>query len=130
MAITHINPDSLHSNPAFAQGVLVEGGRTLYIGGQNGTDSAGAIVGDLAAQSEQAARNVLAVVEAAGGSPRDIVKLTILLVEGGDLLAAYQAAMTVFAGIVCAVTVAVVRGLARPDALLEIEGVAALAHLL
>ena len=31
MTITHINPESLHTNPAFSQGVLAEGGRTLYV---------------------------------------------------------------------------------------------------
>jgi len=44
MTITHINPDSMHKNPAFSQAVLVEGGRTLYIGEQNGVDDSGAIV--------------------------------------------------------------------------------------
>src|SRR5690606_33921857 len=44
VTITHINPDSMHKNPAFSQGVLVEGGRTLYVGEQNGVDATGAIV--------------------------------------------------------------------------------------
>jgi len=62
MTITHINPPELHTSPVFSQGVLAEGGRTLYIGGQNGTDATGAIVpGGVAAQAAQAMRNVLAV---------------------------------------------------------------------
>ncbi len=130
MSITRINPDGLHKSPAFAQGVLVEGGRTLYVGGQNGTDASGAITGDLAAQSEQAARNVLAVVEAAGGGQADIVKLTILLVEGSDVMAGYQASSTVLGDVNAAVTVAMVRSLGRPEALVEIEAIAALAHVL
>jgi 2-iminobutanoate/2-iminopropanoate deaminase len=44
MTITHINPVTLHRNPVFSQGTLAGGGRTLYIGEQNGTDAAGAIV--------------------------------------------------------------------------------------
>ena len=60
MTITHINPATLHTNPAFSQGVLVEGGRTLYIGEQNGTDADGIISGDFATQTRQALQNVLA----------------------------------------------------------------------
>ena len=45
MEITHLNPTSLFTNPAFSQGVLVRGAaNTLYVGGQNGTDADGAIV--------------------------------------------------------------------------------------
>ena len=51
MTITHINPASLSSNPAFSQATLVEGGRTLYIGEQNGTDGAGEIAGGLEEQT-------------------------------------------------------------------------------
>jgi len=41
MTITHINPATLHRNPVFSQGTLAEGGRTLYVGEQNGTDAGG-----------------------------------------------------------------------------------------
>ena len=41
MTISHINPATLHRNPVFSQGTLAEGGRTLYVGEQNGTDSVG-----------------------------------------------------------------------------------------
>jgi 2-iminobutanoate/2-iminopropanoate deaminase len=36
MKITHINPDGLYKSPAFSQAVVAEGGKTIYIGGQNG----------------------------------------------------------------------------------------------
>jgi 2-iminobutanoate/2-iminopropanoate deaminase len=124
MAVTRINPPSLHTSPYYSQGMLVDSGKTLYIGGQNGTDAEGAINGGIAAQSEQAARNVLAVVEAAGGSLSDIVKLTIIMVDGQDFHAAYDAGMTVFGGLNCAVGGFRVAGLARPEALIEIEGIA------
>ncbi len=39
--VTHLQPADLPSNPAFAQGVGVEGpARTIYVGGQNGTRGA------------------------------------------------------------------------------------------
>jgi len=41
MKIVHINPDILYKSPVFSQAVLAEGGKTLYIGGQNGILSDG-----------------------------------------------------------------------------------------
>jgi enamine deaminase RidA (YjgF/YER057c/UK114 family) len=59
MPIEHVNPSSMHSNPAFSQGTITPvGARMLYVGGQNGVGPDGQIVGDtLAAQTEQAFRN-------------------------------------------------------------------------
>ena len=54
MKNSHINPDSLHNPPAFSQGVVIEGGKTLYIGGQNGILPDGTIAGDdFASPTEQ-----------------------------------------------------------------------------
>lgn len=124
MSITHVNPESLHTSPAFSHGVITGAGRTLYIGGQNGTDKNGEIHGDLPQQTEQAARNVLAVVQAAGGDLSNLVKLTIIVVDGPDLHAAYEASMRVFGGFAGVITVVRVAGLAIPGALIEIEGIA------
>ena len=67
MAITHINPPSLFATPVFSQGTVTPAGaRTLYVGGQNGVDASGQLVGEsLAAQTEQAMKNVLAVLNEA-----------------------------------------------------------------
>jgi enamine deaminase RidA (YjgF/YER057c/UK114 family) len=45
MKITHINPEGMHKNPAFSQAVVAEGGKTIYIGGQNGVGADGTVVG-------------------------------------------------------------------------------------
>jgi enamine deaminase RidA (YjgF/YER057c/UK114 family) len=124
MTITWINPDSMHASPYFSYGAVVEGGRILYIGGQNATDADGKIEGDIGRQAEQACRNVLAVIEAAGGSLDDLVKLTIIMVQGQDVQAAYQGGMKVLGGFTGLVTGMMVAGLGRPEALIEIEGIA------
>jgi len=36
MSLSHLNPSALHTNPAFSQGVRIDGGTLLVIGGQNG----------------------------------------------------------------------------------------------
>ena len=127
MEITHLNPDSLHSNPAFSQGVLVRGSaNTLYVGGQNGTDASGAIVeGGLGPQTEQALRNVLAVLDAAGTGPEHVVKLTIHLAPGIDPSDGYAATGAVWGDRRTAVTVLTVTP-ARPGALVEIDAIAAI----
>ena len=124
MTLTHINPASLHTNPAFSQGVLAEGGRTLYVGEQNGTDAAGAITGDYADQTRQALRNVLAVLAEVGADQSNVVKMTIYIVEGQDPNAGYAASAEVWGYNATAVTVLVVRGLGRPEALVGIEVIA------
>ncbi len=126
MTIEHINPDGLHVNPAYSQGTIAPAGRTLYVGGQNGTDAEGRITGDAAAQSAQAMRNVLAVLEAAGATPADVAKLTIYLAESVDPGAAFAAVGPVWGRQPTAVSVLKVASLGRPEALVEIEAVAAL----
>jgi 2-iminobutanoate/2-iminopropanoate deaminase len=124
MTITHINPDALHTNPAFSQGVLAEGGRTLYVGEQNGTDAEGRISGDYADQTRQALRNVLAVLAEVGADQSNVVKMTIHIAEGQDPNAGYAASAEVWGYNPTAVTVLVVRALGRPEALVGIEVIA------
>lgn len=123
--ITHIDPEALHRSPVYAHGAIVETPRTLYVGGQNGTDADGAITGDVAAQAAQAVRNLLAVLTEAGSGPEHVARLTIHLHQDADLHAAYGAAMQVWGGQRTAVTALRVAGLARPEALIEIDAIAA-----
>jgi enamine deaminase RidA (YjgF/YER057c/UK114 family) len=127
--ITHVNPEKMHTNPAFSQAVVVEGAaRTIYVGGQNAVDAEGKIVGagDLGAQTEQALRNLETVLSAAGAGRDDVVKWTILVVQGQDLNAGFSAFQRVW-GLPPRppiITFAFVAGLANPDFLVEIEAMA------
>ena len=127
MEITHLNPSSLHTNPAFSQGVLVRGGHDmLYVGGQNGADASGAIVeGGLGPQTEQALKNVLAVLAEVGADQTNVVRLAIYLAEGQDANAGYAASAKVWGPHPTAITVLSVAQFARPDVLVEIEAIAA-----
>lgn len=122
---TPITAGSLPTNPAFAHGVLVPAGRTLYVGGQNGIDSSGALLEGLAAQTAQAMRNVLAVLEAAGTGPEHVPRLGIHLLAGSDPRAAFAASGPVWGEHPTAITVLLVAGFARPGVLVEIDAVAA-----
>ncbi len=124
--LTHVNPEDLHHNPAFSQGTIIETGRMLIVGGQNGTDGDGKIAGDLYEQSKQALRNVLSVLAAAGATQADVARLGIYVVGEVDFHAAYQAAREVWGDHPTAITGMKVAGLGRPEALIEIEAIAAL----
>ncbi len=129
VAITHLNPPTMNRNPMFTQAVVVSGvARTVYIGGQNGVDAAGTIVGagDLAAQVEQVFDNLEAVLAAAGGRLQNIVKWSIFVVVGQDP----RPALGIFgrrwgtASPPPAISVLTVAGLANPAFLVEVEAIA------
>jgi enamine deaminase RidA (YjgF/YER057c/UK114 family) len=122
---TPVDPPQLQRSPAFAQGMIAPAGRTLYVGGQNGIDGTGVLLEGLAAQTEQAMRNVLAVLAEAGTDPEHVAKLTIYLAAGEDPQAGYAAAFSVWGDRRTAVTVIAVTP-ARPGVLVEIEAIATL----
>lgn len=129
MTVTRLNPHTLHHNPAFTQVVVVESPvKIIYVGGQNALNNAGILVGqDIASQTTQAMKNLNAALDAAGGSPKDVIKMTIYIVQGQPLHEAF-AAFQAFQGRVTnppTISVLIVAGLANPEFLIEIEAVAA-----
>jgi len=61
---------------------VVHVGRTVYVASQLGVDSAGTLAGtDLKTQADRAFANLTAVLRSAGTSPRDVVSLTIYVVN-------------------------------------------------
>ena len=81
--IKRINPDELGSptNYGFTNVVLVPSDRTLiFIAGQGGRDAEGNL-GDFAAQLKQAFTNLRIALTAAGATPEQVVKITILSVD-------------------------------------------------
>jgi 2-iminobutanoate/2-iminopropanoate deaminase len=128
MAITHLNPPTLFASPYFSQGTIVPAGsRIVYVGGQNGVGPDGHVVGDtIEAQTEQAMRNVLAVLAEAGASQKDVAKLNIHVAVGTDVNAGFAASQSVWGSHPTAITVLVVPAFADPAKLVEIDAIAAL----
>lgn len=128
-AVTRLNPEGMHANPAYSQAVTVSGNaRTIYIGGQNAVNAQGEIVGagDIAAQTEQIFANLETVLAAAGATLHDVIKWTVYIVQGTDFMpgfAVFQQKWGTSAPPPI-VTAAIVAGLAHPDFLVEIEAVA------
>ena len=80
----------------FTQGVIAPAARTLYVGGQLGTDSTGELLEGIEAQATQAMRNVSMVLAAAGTGPEHVVRLNIYLVHGVDAQVGYAASRSVW----------------------------------
>jgi enamine deaminase RidA (YjgF/YER057c/UK114 family) len=103
--------------------------RWLHISGQVGVLPNGELAGaDLASQSRQAWRNIVALLEAAGMSVRDLVKTTVYLVGpigSDDIAAVRKSREEALRGATPGSTAVVVAALVRPEWRIEIEGVAA-----
>ncbi len=127
MSTRHINPEGLHRSPAFSQAVVVEQpAKTIYVGGQNGVDADGKVVGPtVGEQASQAFRNLATILESEGATLANIVHWTIAVVDGqtiDDGMAAFQQVWNP-ADPPPAITVQFVAGLG-PGVLLEIDAVA------
>jgi 2-iminobutanoate/2-iminopropanoate deaminase len=71
----------------YSQGVLVEGGRTLYIAGQIPLDpQSGNLVGegDIRVQTERVLDNIGAILQEGGMGFQDLVKVGIFLADFND----------------------------------------------
>jgi 2-iminobutanoate/2-iminopropanoate deaminase len=110
----------------YSHGLEVPGdARWLHISGQVGVAPEGKVADGAEAQIEQAWRNVLSVLEAAGMGPRDLVKVTTFLINRADLPTARAVRDRMLQGAAPASTLLFVAGLASPDWLVEIEAIAA-----
>jgi enamine deaminase RidA (YjgF/YER057c/UK114 family) len=81
-----ITPSQLARPVGFSHGILISGSNMLFLAGQTALDRDGRVVspGDVVAQYRQVLSNHRAVLEAAGGTMRDIVKITIFVKDRDD----------------------------------------------
>lgn len=126
---TAVNPVTWSVEMGFNQGELVSGHtRTLYCSGQTamGGDGKPRHVGDMAAQLALSLDNLEAVLEEAGMSPANLVRLNVyttdvdLLFQHYGVLASRLGAF----GVTPATTMLGVTRLAIPTLMVELEGTA------
>lgn len=125
---TLINPPGVHPPRGAYHHVarIPPGAEVVHLAGQIGIAPDGAVAEGARAQSEQAFRNILACLDAAGMGPQHLVKLVIYLVDAGDIEALRAARTAVLGeGVAPASTLLIISGLASPDFLVEIEAIAA-----
>jgi enamine deaminase RidA (YjgF/YER057c/UK114 family) len=129
MAKRVVNPDGLAEPRGFNHGLLVDGGQLLFLAGQDASGPDGEIVapGDLVGQFEQVMANLAAVVEEAGGTTDDIVKLNVFVADAEAYRANLEPLGEVFGQYVetyPAMALFEVSGFFKPEALVELEGFA------
>jgi enamine deaminase RidA (YjgF/YER057c/UK114 family) len=131
--LTAIDPESVGGRGSgYSNGMLASAGaRILFLAGQIGWNRERKLVdGGFVAQFEQALANVLAIVEAAGGSAASVARLTIFVVDKGEYLNHLSAVGAAYRRVLGrhypAMTLVEVRGLLEPGARVEIEATAAI----
>ena len=102
-----------------------QGYRWLHISGQVGVDRDRKAATGFEAQAELAWNNLIACLEEAGFGVQDLVKVTVLLTRASDVPALRQVRERILGAAEPASTLMIVAGLASPDWLIEVEGVAA-----
>ncbi len=131
--MTHkvVSPEGWAPARGYANGILAGQGQ-LFVGGQIGWNAGQRFERhDFVGQAEQALRNVLAVVEQAGGRACDITRLTWYVTDKKEYLACQrelgEAYRRVMGRHFPAMTMVVVAGLIEDAALVEIEATAVIA---
>lgn len=110
--------------------MAVKAGGFVYLRGQTGFDFEGRFhgEGDAGAQAEQACRGIRALLEEAGATMADVLKLTVYITDRANREAVYAVIGRHFRDVYPCSTGLVVDGLALPEMLVEIDVVAYAGH--
>ena len=120
-----INPASLAPAQFYSHGALaVLAQRTLYISGQVGVDAEGNIGKDIAEQARIAVANLNAVLAAAKMDGSNLAKITIYLTDASLMQGFMEGAGAALPSPPPATTLLIVKALAAPPLLVEIEAIA------
>jgi 2-iminobutanoate/2-iminopropanoate deaminase len=125
--VKRTNPPALSTPTGYTHVVDVAGpNRTIYISGQIAFDKDGKIVGagDMKAQAEQVFKNLEAALTAAGATFSDVVKMNSYTTDMSKVQAVRDVRARYFKDATPASTFVEVKGLVRPELLLEIEVIA------
>lgn len=123
--------EQIHTQPdPYAPYLLsqaIRAGGLLYVSGQAGVGDDGAIVGkdDFDAQADQAFRNLDRALKAGGSSLAGVIKVTIFLTSMRHFTRIVELRRKWFSAPYPADTIVEVSGLYSPDAMIEIEAIAA-----
>jgi 2-iminobutanoate/2-iminopropanoate deaminase len=120
-----INPAGSAPQAPYSQGALATGAtRTLYISGQVGVDAQGNMGKDIGEQALIAVANLNAVLAESGMTTANLAKVTIYLTDDSLIGGFMEAAGSGLPSPPPATTLLVVKALAAPPLLVEIEAIA------
>jgi enamine deaminase RidA (YjgF/YER057c/UK114 family) len=128
--VRRVNPPELASPSGYSHATVVTG-RQVHLAGQTALDGAGRLVGGtVVEQFERALANLLTALSAAGGAPRDLASLTVYVTDVADYRAHTKELGAVWRRLAGpdypAMALVGVAALWDPDAVVELQGVAAL----
>ena len=122
---THIKRERAESR-AYSQAVITEGGRTVWLAGQVAiVDAAGkSVVGDFDGQVHEVFRLLGETLKEAGGALANMVTMTVFITDArhGDRFTELR--KQIFGGDFPASALITCRALARPEMLVEVQGIA------
>lgn len=126
MAHEVLNLTSVHKTAGYSH--AFRAGNTLHIAGQIAHDKEGVLVGrgDIEVQTRQVYRNLRNIVEEAGGSLKNIVKMTGFLTDISYIDTYRLVRNELFSEPFPPQTLVIIKSLANPDFLIEIEATAEL----
>ena len=116
---------------AFCNGIGIDTAqikRLIWISGQISFDEKENFIGkgDMRAQTDQVLKNIKGALEQLGGTMNDIVQVTVFVKEMGSLKDIHDVRLKYFKEPYPTSTLIEVKGFVHPDALIEINAMAAL----
>ena len=121
--------DKISGNAAFSMAARVSGGELLFISGQLAVDKDMNIVGkgDMRVQTREVLKHIKRVLDWAGGTPSDIVKVTVFVSDISKFREIHDERLAFFdSDQLPASTMVEVSKFVHPDALIEIDAIAVL----
>ena len=120
-------PEGVYKAPGYSQGIKVTGAQTiLFLAGQVSYEKDGTAKhkGDFKAQARECFACLKRLVEGAGGTVKNIVKLNTYVLDVANRPAYREARKEVFGDHEPASTMVQISALASPDFLIEVEAIA------
>lgn len=123
MAIKNITTDKVKAAPPKTWSNCLVYGNQFFVSGMTAHDLQGNVDGgkDMYSQSKQTFTKIQALVEAAGASMADIVKLTIFVTDISERKEVWRAREEFFSGNFPACSLIGINALATPELKVEIE---------
>jgi 2-iminobutanoate/2-iminopropanoate deaminase len=113
---------------AYSPAVTTQGGKIVWLAGHTGetTDDGKSLAGNFDAQVRQTFRNLEATLREAGGSLKDLVTMTVSLMDARHTTRMTEIRREIFGKDFAASAAITVAGLADPSMLIEIQAIAVL----
>ena len=123
--------DAMGMKVAFCNGLAVDLDhvkRMIWVSGQLPFDKDGQLVGkgDIGKQTDQCIKNIVDVLSGLGGTLDDVVQVTVFVKDMGGLKTIHEVRLRHFREPYPTSTLVEVKGFVHPEALIEINAVAAL----